>query len=80
MEDQITQCYKRLGAAVVEQAVRDYAEYVRLRDKRAESIERFFRSDLFTLYVDMDPEYLIERVRARYKFKDRGGRRPRGTQ
>ena len=66
--------YKMLGAAVVEQAARDYAEYVRIHDKRAESVERFFRGDLFKLYCDLDPEYIIERIRRTYKVKNKGGR------
>ena len=70
--DPLIKNYKALGAAVVIQAARDYAEFYRMRDKRYEGIERFFRSDLFKLYTDVDPEYLITRLRRIYK---KGGRK-----
>ena len=43
------------------QAVKDY----RLTDDEAElvEIERFFRSDWFGVLTDVDPEYLIRRLR-----------------
>ena len=69
--------YKLLGAAVVELAVRDYADYVRTGSARAETVERFMRGPLFSLYTDLDPEYLIQSIRSRYKVKSEGGRRPK---
>lgn len=58
--------YENLANAVVLQAVKDY----RLTDDEAElaEIERFFRSDWFGVLTDVDPEYLIRRLR---KEKDK---------
>ena len=53
--------YEELANAIVLQAVKDY----RLTDDEAElaEIERFFRSDWFGVLTDVDPEYLIRRLR-----------------
>ena len=53
--------YENLANAIVLQAVKDY----RLTDDEAElaEIERFFRSDWFGVLTDVDPEYLIRRLR-----------------
>ena len=58
--------YENLANAIVLQAVKDY----RLTDDEAElaEIERFFRSDWFGVLTDVDPEYLIKRLR---KEKDK---------
>ena len=58
--------YENLANAIVLQAVKDY----RLTDNEAElaEIERFFRSDWFGVLTDVDPEYLIRRLR---KEKDK---------
>jgi hypothetical protein len=58
--------YENLANAIVLQAVKDY----RLTDDEAElaEIERFFRSDWFGGLTDVDPEYLIRRLR---KEKDK---------
>lgn len=58
--------YENLANAIVLQAVKDY----RLTDDKAElaEIERFFRSDWFGVLTDVDPEYLIRRLR---KEKDK---------
>ena len=58
--------YENLPNAIVLQAVKDY----RLTDDEAElaEIERFFRSDWFGVLTDVDPEYLIRRLR---KEKDK---------
>ena len=58
--------YENLANAIVLQAVKDY----RLTDDEAElvEIERFFRSDWFGVLTDVDPEYLIRRLR---KEKDK---------
>ena len=58
--------YEELANAIVLQAVKDY----RLTDDEAElaEIERFFRSDWFGVLTDVDPEYLIRRLR---KEKDK---------
>ena len=53
--------YENLANAIVLQAVKDY----RLTDDEAElaEIESFFRSDWFGVLTDVDPEYLIRRLR-----------------
>jgi hypothetical protein len=58
--------YENQANAIVLQAVKDY----RLTDDEAElaEIERFFRSDWFGVLTDVDPEYLIRRLR---KEKDK---------
>ena len=58
--------YENLANAIVLQAVKDY----RLTDDEAElaEIERFFRSNWFGVLTDVDPEYLIRRLR---KEKDK---------
>ena len=58
--------YENLANAIVLQAVKDY----RLTDDEAElaEIERFFRSDWYGVLTDVDPEYLIRRLR---KEKDK---------
>ena len=58
--------YENLANAIVLQAVKDY----RLTDDEAElaEIERFFRSDWFGVLTDVNPEYLIRRLR---KEKDK---------
>ena len=58
--------YENLANAIVLQAVKDY----RLTDDEAElaEIERFFRSDWCGVLTDVDPEYLIRRLR---KEKDK---------
>ena len=58
--------YEELANAIILQAVKDY----RLTDDEQElaEIERFFRSDWFGVLTDVDPEYLIRRLR---KEKDK---------
>ena len=58
--------YQELANAIVLQAVKDY----RMTDDERElkEIERFFRSDWFGVLTDVDPEYLIRRLR---KEKDK---------
>lgn len=53
--------YENLANAIVLQAVKDY----RLTDDEAElaEIESFFRSDWFGVLTDVDPEYLIRKLR-----------------
>ena len=53
--------YEELANAIVLQAVKDY----RLTDDEAElaEIERFFRSGWFGVLSQVDPEYLIRKLR-----------------
>jgi len=53
--------YEELANAIVLQAVKDY----RLHDDEKElaSIERFFRSDWFSVLTSINPEILITKLR-----------------
>ena len=53
--------YQELANAIVLQAVKDY----RLHDNEQElaRIERFFRSDWFSVLTNVDPEILITKLR-----------------
>ena len=53
--------YQELANAIVLQAVKDY----RLHDNEQElaRIERFFRSDWFSVLTNVDPETLITKLR-----------------
>lgn len=53
--------YEELASAIVLQAVKDY----RLHDDEKEltSIERFFRSDWFSVLTSINPEVLITKLR-----------------
>ena len=61
--------HEELANAIVLQAVKDY----RLHDdeKALASIERFFRSDWFSVLTNVDPEMLIAKLRkekVRYEY------------
>ena len=53
--------YENLANAIILQAVKDY----RLTDNEAElkEIERFFRSDWFSVLTSLDPDLLIQKLR-----------------
>ena len=53
--------YEELANAILLQAVKDY----RLHDdeKKLASIERFFRSDWFSVLTNINPEMLISKLR-----------------
>ena len=61
--------YQELANAIVLQTVKDY----RLHDNEQElaRIERFFRSDWFSVLTNVDPEILITKLRkekVRYEY------------
>jgi len=61
--------YQELANAIVLQAVKDY----RLHDNEQEisRIERFFRSDWFSVLTNVDPEMIISKLRkekVRYEY------------
>lgn len=61
--------YQELANAIVLQAVKDY----RLHDNEQElaRIERFFRSDWFSVLTNVDPKILITKLRkekVRYEY------------
>ena len=53
--------YENLANAIILQAVKDY----RLTDNKTEieEIERFFRSDWFSVLTSLDPDLLIQKLR-----------------
>ncbi len=64
--------YQRLANAIILQAVKDYRDALeRLRyspnDKSAKydkrSIEKFFRSDWFSILTDLDGELLLKKLK-----------------
>lgn len=65
--------YKALAAEVVKVAADDYIWAIRSgNDSEVSRIERFFRGPNFALFTDnLDPEYLIEKIRATTKIKRR---------
>ena len=68
MKSENTEPYQNLANAIVLCAVKDYRQVLRRlkrkphnKDAAAErdSIEEFFRSDWFSILIELDPEYLI---------------------
>lgn len=71
MSDYCIDGYKRLAAAVVEQAIKDYTKALRRlsrhpRDREAtdakQECERFFQRDIGT-YSDLDGEYIMRKIK-----------------
>ena len=82
--------YTRLAEAIVMRACEDYRnpklswdtgerKYFRPEHKRyvRASIERFFRSQWFTLLTDLDPEELIRRLRKELEYYETIYQHPR---
>lgn len=68
----MTDPYKDLARAVVEQAAKDYRSAVKKLKKRpddrcarktAREVEGFFRSDWFSALSGLDGEYIIQRLK-----------------
>ncbi len=64
--------YEALANAIVALAAKDYMKALKALKKNPEnksalaeknSIEKFFRSDLYSLYTSLDPDYLINRLK-----------------
>ena len=64
--------YQALANAVIEQAAKDYRDVIhrlkRYPDSKAAmetamEVERFFHSDWYAALTDIDPDYLIDRLR-----------------
>ena len=64
--------YKELANAIIVQAVKDYREALRLlsmnpNDKSAKrdqrNIERFFRSEWFSILTDLNGELLLKKLK-----------------
>ena len=54
-------CYHDLANAIVLQAVKDYR--MTNDSRELEDLERFFRSEWFSMLTNIDPEYLIAKLR-----------------
>ena len=64
--------YQALSNAIIEQAAKDYRDAIhrlkRYLDSKAAmetalEVERFFHSDWYATLTDIDPDYLINRLR-----------------
>jgi hypothetical protein len=64
--------YENLANAIVKQAARDYMTalkrlkknpYDRKKRKEVRELEEFFHSDWYELLTDVDPHYLIRKLR-----------------
>ena len=64
--------YQALANAIIEQAAKDYMAAIRILKRHpdrkaaiegAMECERFFRSGWFATLTDLDPEYLIDKLR-----------------
>ena len=64
--------YENLANAIVKQAARDYMTalkrlkkdpYDRKKRKEVRELEEFFHSDWYELLTDVDPDYLIRKLR-----------------
>ena len=60
--------WQNLAHAIVLQAVADYRMAEKQRD--LEELERFFRSDWFSMLTKLDPEYLIAKLRSEKSNSD----------
>lgn len=70
--------YRALANAIIEQAVKDYREALRSLRRHPDSkaamqtameIENFFHSDWYGVLTDIDPDYLIDRLRKETAYK-----------
>lgn len=64
--------YQALGNAIIEQAVKDYRAALKILRRHLDSkaamaeameIERFFHSGWYGVLTEIDPDYLIKRLR-----------------
>ena len=60
--------YKELANAIILQAVKDYRKALKYDERgRKREIERFFRSEYFTVLTNISGEMLIRKLRAEVK-------------
>lgn len=60
--------YKELANAIILQAVKDYRKALKHDERgRKREIERFFRSEYFTVLTNIYGEMLIQKLRAEVK-------------
>lgn len=64
--------YQSLANGIIEQAVKDYRAALKILRRHPDSktamatameVERFFRSSWYAVLTDIDPDYLIEKLR-----------------
>ena len=68
--------FENLANAIIAEAVYDYRNAI--DDYRRKSIETFIRSERFKLLTDLDPEYIILRLREEHEQKQRNPRQKGG--
>lgn len=60
--------YKELANAIILQAAKDYRKALKHDERgRKREIERFFRSEYFTVLTNVSGEMLIQKLRAEVK-------------
>lgn len=60
--------YKELANAIILQAVKDYRKALKHDERgRKREIERFFRSEYFTVLTNISGEMMIQKLRAEVK-------------
>lgn len=60
--------YEKLAEAIILQAVKDYRKSLKHDERgRKREIERFFRSEYFTVLTNISGEMLIRKLRAEVK-------------
>lgn len=60
--------YEKLAEAIILQAVKDYRKALKHDERgRKREIERFFRSEYFTVLTNISGEMLIRKLRAEVK-------------
>lgn len=70
--------YRELASAIVKQAADDYRKALRGRgyqgksaEKVIKELEKFFHSKWFHILTKVDPDYLIERLKAEHEEYER---------
>lgn len=60
--------YEKLAEAIILQAVKDYRKALKHDERgRKREIERFFRSEYFTVLTNISSEMMIQKLRAEVK-------------
>ena len=65
--------YSRLRELIIEQAIKDYVNCKKNKDKE-EQLERFFRSDWYNLLCDIDGEFMISILKEKKQSLKENGR------
>ena len=60
----IDACYEDIANAIIEQAAVDYRRALIKKDAlKIDSIERFFKSDRFTMLSTLNGKFIIDRIK-----------------